>query len=101
MTKLLTISFDSSNCEFYVEINRNEHHSKELIVLGLNSLYKEIPDILPSSLALALFISEDPDYLAGILNYRVHRIISTLEELHDIKSKKNIMKSIKTSKKLK
>jgi hypothetical protein len=87
MTKLLTISFDSANREFCVEINRDEVHAKELIALGLNSLYKELPDILPSSLALALYISDDPDYLAGILNYRVHRIISTLEGFPYNKSK--------------
>lgn len=101
MTKLLTISFDSANREFCVEINRDELHAKELIALGLNSLYKELPDILPSSLAIALSISEDPDYLACAINYRVHRIISAFEALPDIKSKKNITKSIKTRKKLK
>ena len=88
MTKLLTISFDSTKGDFYVEINKDELHSKELIALGLNSLYKELPDILPSSLALALYISEDPDYLACILNYRVHRIISHLEDYSILNSKK-------------
>lgn len=87
MTKLLTISFDSANREFCVEINRDELYAKELIALGLNSLYKELPDILPSSLALALYISEDPDYLASILTYRVHRILFTLEGFPYNKSK--------------
>ncbi|NLX40948.1 MAG: hypothetical protein GXY75_03490 [Bacteroidales bacterium] len=88
MTKLLTISFDSTNGDFCVEINKDELHSKELIALGLNSLYKELPDILPSSIALALYISEDPDYFAGILNYRVHRIISYLEDYSILNPKK-------------
>lgn len=87
MTKLLTISFDSSNSDFFVEINRDDLHSKELIALGLNSLYKELPDILPSSLALAIYLSEDPEYMAGIITYRVHSIISALRGLKDIKSK--------------
>ena len=87
MTKLLTISFDSSNSDFFVEINRDDLHSKELIALGLNSLYKELPDILPSSLALAIYLSEDPEYFAGIITYRVHSIISALRGLNDIKSK--------------
>ena len=87
MTELLTISFDEASSEFFIEINRDFLHAKELIVLGLNSLYKEFPDILPSSLALALYISEDPDYLAGMLHYRVNRIVSSLEVINDIKSK--------------
>ena len=87
MTKLLTISFDSSNSDFFVEINRDDLHSKELIALGLNSLYKELPDILPSSLALAIYLSEDPEYFAGIITYRVQSIISALRGLNDIKSK--------------
>jgi hypothetical protein len=88
MTKLLTISFDNTEGDFRVEINRDELHSKELIALGLNLLYKELPDILPSSIALALYISEDPDFLAGILNYRVSRIISYLEDYKILNLKK-------------
>ena len=90
MTELLTISFDEASSEFFIEINRDYLHAKELIVLGLNSLYKDFPDILPSSLALALYISEDPDYLASILTYRVHRILFTLEGFPYNKSKKRL-----------
>lgn len=101
MTELLNISFDIANRDLCVEINRDASNSKELIALGLNLLYKELPDVMASSIALALYISEDPEYLAAILKYRIHRIISTFEGKPDIKSTKNIIKSIKTDKKLK
>ena len=88
MSELLNISFDIANRDFCVEINREAPNSKELIALGLNLLYKDLPDIMASSIAIALYISDDPECLAAILKYRILKIISTFEGKPDMKSTK-------------